>query len=131
MGGGSNSTAVETDVRVVDDEVIATLTLGPAFEGAPGRAHGGFVAAVFDDITGHVLRIAGTPAFTGSLSVSYRAPTPIERVLEIRSRLAGREGRKLLIVAECRADGEVVATAAAVYIAVDPDRFRASTPESL
>jgi len=82
VGGPANPSAVEIDARIVDDEVIATFVLGPACEGAPGRAHGGVVAAVFDDVTGYVLRIAGAPAFTGSLAITYRAPTPIERPLD-------------------------------------------------
>jgi acyl-coenzyme A thioesterase PaaI-like protein len=127
IGGPTNPTAIETQVRFDEDEVIASFTLGEAFEGAPGRAHGGVVAAVFDDVTGHVLRLAQTPAFTGRLCITYRAPTPVGEPLEIRSRLAGREGRKLLIVAECRASGEVLATAEATYITVDREQFQRAT----
>src|SRR6476469_11186049 len=45
VGGGSNPTSVEMDVRYDGDEIIAAVVLGRAFEGAPGRAHGGIVAA--------------------------------------------------------------------------------------
>ena len=52
VGGCSNPTSVELEVRFEGDEVIADVVLRRAFEGAPGRAHGGIVAAAFDDVTG-------------------------------------------------------------------------------
>ena len=85
--------AAET-LRDGDDAVVRS-TLGDAFEGAPGRAHGGMVAALFDEAMGFVLSIACTPAFTGRLTVTYRAPVPIGVPLEFRARLTGRDGRKL------------------------------------
>lgn len=124
VGGRANPTAIEIDVRYEHDEAIASVTLGPAFEGAPGRAHGGMVAAVFDDVTGYVLRLAGTPAFTARLTISYHAPTPLEVPLEFRSRLEAREPRKLHITAECRHEGQLIASADALYVTVDPERFR-------
>jgi acyl-coenzyme A thioesterase PaaI-like protein len=127
VGGRANPTATEIDVRYEHDEAIASLTLGPAFEGAPGRAHGGMVAAVFDDVTGYVLRLAGTPAFTARLTISYHAPTPLEVPLEFRSRLEAREPRKLHITAECRHNGQLIASADALFVTVDPERFRQVT----
>ena len=74
-----------------------------AFEGAPGRAHGGIVAAAFDDVTGFVIGQLREPAFTGELTVRYLAPVPVDEPLEMRARLEGRERRKLFITAEARA----------------------------
>lgn len=124
VGGRANPTATEIDVRYEHDDAVAVVTLGPAFEGATGRAHGGMVAAIFDDVTGYVLRLAGTPAFTARLTVSYHAPTPLEVPLEFRSRLEAREPRKLHITAECHHDGQRIASAQALYVTVDPERFR-------
>jgi len=129
VGGWSNPTSVELKVRYDDDEVVADLVLRRAFEGAPGRAHGGIVAAAFDDVTGFVIGKLQEPAFTGELTVRYLAPVPIDEALEIRARLDGRERRKLFISAELRSDSAVVATCRAVYITVDPSRFaRAPDP---
>jgi len=58
------------------DEAVLEVTLGPAFEGAPGRAHGGVVAALIDELMGLALTMADTLAFTGNLSVTYRSPLP-------------------------------------------------------
>src|SRR3954451_6714239 len=123
VGGGANPTSVEMDVRYDGDEIIADVVLGRAFEGAPGRAHGGIVAAAFDDVTGFVIAQIHEPAFTGELTVRYLAPVPVDAPLEIRARLDGRERRKLFLSGEVRADGQVIATCRAIYITVDPSVF--------
>ena len=123
VGGTSNPTSVELQVRYDADEVIADVVLRRAFEGAPGRAHGGIVAAAFDDVTGFVIGMLQEPAFTGELTVRYLAPVPVDETLEIRARLDGRERRKLFISAEMRTGGSVIATCRAIYITVDPSFF--------
>jgi acyl-coenzyme A thioesterase PaaI-like protein len=123
VGGWSNPTSLGLEVRYDDDEVVADVVLRRAFEGAPGRAHGGIVAAAFDDVTGFVIGKMQEPAFTGELTVRYLAPVPVDEHLEIRARLDGRERRKLFISAEAHAGEAVVATCRAIYITVDPSRF--------
>ena len=123
VGGWSNPTAVELEVQFDAGEVIANFVLGRAFEGAPGRAHGGIVAAAFDDVTGFVIGRLQEPAFTGELTVRYLAAVPVDEPLEIRARLKGRERRKLFIGAELRTGDAVVATCRAIYITVDLSRF--------
>ena len=105
------------------DEVVARVVLRRAFEGAPGRAHGGIVAAAFDDVTGFVIAMLAEPAFTGELTVRYVAPVPIERPLVMRARLTGRERRKLFIEAEAHDEDHLVATCKAIYITVGPEAF--------
>jgi acyl-coenzyme A thioesterase PaaI-like protein len=123
VGGATNPTSVDVDVRFDGDEVIATVVLRRAFEGAPGRAHGGIVAAAFDDVTGFVIGVLREPAFTGELTVRYVKPVPVDQPLEMRARLQGRERRKLFIEAEAHHGDELVATCKAIYITVDPTRF--------
>jgi acyl-coenzyme A thioesterase PaaI-like protein len=123
VGGTSNPTGVELEVAFEGEEVVANVVLRRAFEGAPGRAHGGIVAAAFDDVTGFVIGFLHEPAFTGELTVRYVAPVPVDEVLVIRARLDGRERRKLFISAEAHAGEQLVATCHAIYITVDPSRF--------
>jgi acyl-coenzyme A thioesterase PaaI-like protein len=123
VAGRANPTAADIEVTFEPDGVVAELVLHPAFEGAPGRAHGGIVAAVFDDVTGFVIGQLGEPAFTGELTVRFVAPVPVEERLVIRARLDGRERRKLFITAEATAADVVIATCRAIYITVDPSIF--------
>lgn len=126
VGGTSNPTGVELDVRFEGQEIVAEVVLRRAFEGAPGRAHGGIVAAAFDDVTGFVIGLLHEPAFTGELTVRYVAPVPVDETLVMRARLDGRERRKLFISAEAHAGELLVATCRAIYITVDPTRFAAA-----
>ena len=101
-----------------DNAVITTLTLGPAHEGPPGRAHGGIVAGFFDDLTGYVLHIRRIHAFTGELTVRYEAPVPLGVALEAKAWLTETVGRKQFVMAELRAGDVVVARCKATYINV-------------
>jgi acyl-coenzyme A thioesterase PaaI-like protein len=126
VAGTTNPTSIEIEVDYEGDDVVGRFVLGSAFEGAPGRAHGGIVAAAFDDVTGFVIGQLREPAFTGELTVRFLKPVPVREPLEIRTRLDGRERRKLFISAEARAADEIVATCRAIYITVDPSIFAGS-----
>lgn len=126
--GRANPMGFGAVMRREADEAVLTVTLGSAFEGAPGRAHGGVVATLIDETMGMVLHIVGTPAFTGRLTVNYRAPTPLHQPLEARSRLAHRDGRKLWITAELRQGETLLADADSVFIAVGPNQFFPTAP---
>jgi len=123
--GPANPMGVAARTLRDGDDAVVRCTLGDAFEGAPGRAHGGMVAALFDEAMGFVLSINCTPAFTGRLTVTYRAPVPIGVPLEFRARLTGRQGRKLLMAGEARHGAVLLAEAESLFVAVDPERFAA------
>ena len=123
VSGPANPMGIALECRREGDDAVATVSLGAAFEGAPGRAHGGIVAAVFDDVMGFVLSMVPTPAYTGRLSVGYLAPTPLEIELEFRARLRDRDGRKLWIEGEATADGGRFAEAEGLFIVVPVERF--------
>lgn len=123
VSGAANPMGLGMSIWRDDQEAVARVRLGHAFEGAPGRAHGGVVASIFDDVMGIVLTIHSTPAFTARLTVSYLAPVPVGVELEFRARQTWREGRKLFIAAEATHDGNVLAEAEGLFIALPPERF--------
>ena len=127
VSGSANPMGIATSMRREGDEAVARVTLGPAFEGAPGRAHGGVVAALVDDVMGYVLNILETPAFTGELKVRYNAPTPVGVEIEFRGRLRERTGRRLHIDAEATHDGRTIATGQGLFIAIPVERFAEAT----
>lgn len=127
VSGPANPMGINIACHRDGDAAVGTITLGAAFEGAPGRAHGGVVAAIFDDVMGFVLSIERTPAFTGRLSVSYLAPTPLETPLEFRAWLRERDGRKLFIEGVAStADGEKILEADGLFISIPADHFTES-----
>jgi len=123
VGGTTNPISAVFESEIVDDEVVVRTTLGTAYEGAPARAHGGMVAALFDDFTAFVLPLAQTAAYTGELTVRYHRPVPIEVPLEFRARIVSHEGRKLRVTGECVAAGEVVASTEVLFITIDFQAF--------
>jgi acyl-coenzyme A thioesterase PaaI-like protein len=123
VSGAANPMGVAIQVRREGEEAVADLTLGAAFEGAPQRAHGGIIAAVFDDIMGYVLSLLRTPAYTGRLTVNYRAPVQMGVELTARARLVERTGRKLRMTSELTHEGIVVGDAEGLFVAIPPERF--------
>jgi acyl-coenzyme A thioesterase PaaI-like protein len=123
VSGLGNPMGVAINTRRDGDEAIAQVVIDAAFEGAPGRAHGGIVAAIFDDVMGYVLSILRTPAYTGRLSISYRAPTPMYSELEFRGWLHHRSGRKLLLRSRATHGSTVIAEAEGLFIAIPLERF--------
>lgn len=131
VSGRASPYGLDLDLHRHGDEIEALVTLRSAHEGAPGRSHGGIVAALFDDVFGYVLGIIQVPAFTGDLYIRYQAPTPILKQLSCRVRKTGQERRKITMEGELTEvdTGTVVATAKATFIAVDLSAFETSTAE--
>jgi hypothetical protein len=82
------------------DDAVALAVLGHAFEGAPGRAHGGIVAAIFDDAVGFVLSMETTPAFTGASRCRTSRPRPFLTAGARRSAPHAGRAKKLLVEGE-------------------------------
>jgi acyl-coenzyme A thioesterase PaaI-like protein len=105
------------------DGVVVRTRLGPAYEGAPGRAHGGIVAAIFDDVMGFVTSMRREPAYQGQLTIRYVAPTPLDTELTIRAWPVERRGRTFTVAASIEAAGIETARATGVHVLVDPVRL--------
>lgn len=123
VSGAANPMGIAARLWREGEEAVCQVTLGPAFEGAPGRVHGGVVAALFDETMGLVMSISTTPAFTGRLTVTYRAPTPLGEQLEVRARLADHTGRKITVTAELRCGEQLLAQGEGLFIGVEPEHF--------
>lgn len=121
ISGAASPWGVDLAVRREGDEAVGVCTLRAAHEGAPGRSHGGVVAATFDDLFGFVLTIHQVAAFTGELTIRYLAGAPLFEPIEFRGRLVGTERRKLFITGEARASAGLIATATATFITIPDD----------
>ncbi|MEW6473126.1 MAG: PaaI family thioesterase [Actinomycetota bacterium] len=127
VAGRANPTAAEVHfAKESSSSVTAEAYLRSAHEAAPGRAHGGVVAALFDDVMGAIPHLVGTPAFTTKLTVNFRAPTPAPGRIVLRAWLASREGNYLRVESEASHGDRLTATAEAMFRVVDAKRFLAS-----
>ena len=115
VSGGANPMGLGGYLWREGDVAVMEVTLGKAFEGAPGRAHGGIVAALIDETMGLVLASNDLFAFT--------AQTPINEPISARAGLKEQNGRKLSIEARVEAGDNVIAKASALFISVDPQTF--------
>ncbi|MCP3937513.1 MAG: PaaI family thioesterase [Actinomycetia bacterium] len=105
VSGAGNPWSIPLTVVRRGDRAVSTVLLREAFEGAPGRSHGGVVAAIFDDLCGYVLSMTQTMAFTAWLRIEFLHGTPLGHPITFSTWLDRQEGRKLFIEGEC-ADGE-------------------------
>ncbi len=119
VGGPGNPLGVDATYIRQGDEVTAHATLGAAFEGPPGRAHGGVVSAIVDETMTALLTMLGTVAFTTSLQVDYVGPTPLHVPLEFRAQLAERSNRNLTLTCTGQAGNATFVRAVGRFVEVD------------
>jgi acyl-coenzyme A thioesterase PaaI-like protein len=111
--------------RAGERKAVASVTFGSAYEGPPGSVHGGYVAAAFDEVLGYVQSLGGNPGFTGTLTIRYRAPTPLHTALLFEAELVRVEGRKTFCAGRVHAGHTLCAEAEGVFIAVPRERLDA------
>lgn len=63
-----------------DGTVVGRATIGAAYEGPPGMAHGGVIALLLDQVLGEAAHFAGRPGFTAYLTVNYRHMTKLGKI---------------------------------------------------
>ena len=105
--------------------LTAGVFFGPAYEGPPGCVHGGYVAAIFDELLGATQSLSGTQGMTAHLEVDYRSPTPLGEELTLRGWLDGTDDRKIWARATLHAGERLCAEAMALFLAFRPGAFEA------
>ncbi|WP_426572391.1 PaaI family thioesterase [Aquihabitans sp. McL0605] len=121
--GIANPLAPPMTIREEDGVIIAEVTFGQAYEGPPGCVHGGYVAAAFDELLGATQSLSGAPGMTGTLTVRYESPTPLQVPLRIEGRLVGVERRKIFTEGAIYAGDKITATAKGTFISMGPGQF--------
>lgn len=133
--GTSNVLAPPVELWTVEDpqdgpegrRTEGRVTFDAAYEGPPGHAHGGCVAGVFDELLG---RSQGSAGFTGTLTITYRRPTPLRREIDLRAWVVRVDGRKRWVKGTAVLDGVTLIEAEGLFIApregADQDGITAS-----
>jgi len=117
--GRANPLAPPITLWVDGDTVRGKGTFGWAYQGPPGHLHGGFVAAMFDEALGLAQSMTGHPGMTGTLTVRYRRPTPLNTELRLEANVQRVDGRKIFTEARLYAGDSLTAEAEAIFITVD------------
>jgi acyl-coenzyme A thioesterase PaaI-like protein len=112
-------------------EVRADLTIPSAYQGYPGIAHGGIVAAILDETLGRVGLIGNPNRFTVTvrMEIKYRLPVPVETPLVVIGTATRPRGRLVQASGEVRLpDGRLAAEAEATLTDMPKEL---ATPEQL
>ena len=120
--GTSNVLAPPLDMWFVDGSedgpegrrTDGTVVFDTAYEGPPGHAHGGCVAGMFDELLGRSQLRAG---FTGTLTITYRRPTPLLRTIDVCAWVDRSDGRKRWVKGTAKLDGALLCEAEGLFIA--------------
>ena len=128
MVGARNPLAPPLAIEWDGETATATGTLGPAYEGPPHHVHGGIIAAVLDQVLGHVPAALGRPGMTAYLNTTYERPTPLGPV-SVRARLVAQDGWKMTVTGELvLPDGEASARAEGLFVVPRWARQYVGTP---
>lgn len=114
--GAANPLAPMLHIHGDGPLVRAHATFGDAYEGPSGRVHGGFVAAVFDEVMGCAQSGSGGLGMTGWLTVRMKRATPLHTRIDYEAGVTRVDGRKAWVTARSHVDGVVVADAEALFI---------------
>ncbi len=127
--GVLNPIAPPLRVEVVSREgepdcVEGRVRLGRAYEGLADAAHGGWVAALFDDVLGAAQGMLESPGVTAVLRTRFREVTPLDEELRLRAWIHEQRGRRIIIRGTCHAGDSLTADAEGIFMQVDFDQLR-------
>ncbi|RJE21033.1 Thioesterase superfamily [Aspergillus sclerotialis] len=97
------------------------LDLGKGITGQKGVAHGGFLSAVMDQVTGALLGNVGIDGgkgmWTVALNVAYRNPVFVPSVVIVTAKVGKIEGRKIWVHGEIEdLDRNICTTAEVIFV---------------
>ncbi len=105
------------------DEVTCEYTVPEHFNGYPGVAHGGIVAAMLDEVVIRTAMIADPNRFmmTATIELKYRQPVPTGVPLRLTGRMIRDRGRVARAAGELRLPDGSIAVEAEIVMADLPD----------
>ena len=122
--GRHNPIAPPLIVDIIEREggnrgVMGRARLGMAYEGPPHGVHGGWIAALFDELLGATQGLTTSPGVTAKLTIRYRQITPIDADLRFEGWIDRDEGRGIVAKATCHAGNTLTADAEGLFVRVD------------
>ncbi len=125
--GHANPLSVGADfVELENGELAALFNLKTEHQSYPGRAHGGTISAILDEVVGRAILVTETKscAVTAEMNVKFKKPVPthtnllaVGRVVENRSRMFIGTGEIYL------PDGTLAASVEAKYVKLSEERI--------
>lgn len=128
--GQHNKTGLRLKFFVDQEQnVQCRVKLPHRFEGPRNHAHGGVIATLLDEAMSKANRVFDILAMTRHMEIEYLKPVPLGAPLTLAGRHIRAEGRKHYCEAALsNENGAVLASASALFIAVDPELLRKTLP---
>jgi hypothetical protein len=104
-------------------EIRGEANFGFAYEGPPTCVHGGVIAEVLDEVLGAANIVADHAAMTGTLTVRYNSPTPLNTDLRVEARFVEQDGRKIHAWGGIYHGDVLTAEANGIFIEVRPKQM--------
>jgi acyl-coenzyme A thioesterase PaaI-like protein len=108
------------------NQVEATVTIPEQFNGYPGIAHGGIIAAILDETAGRAVMLDGNfdnLFITLRLNMIYRKPTPTNTPLKVVGWLEYKGSRGRKVAAKLLLPDETVTTECKAVVARPTDEI--------
>lgn len=115
--GNSNPISPVMSIWFDEGKAFGSVTLGYLYEGNDGIAHGGWVAALFDEFLGTAQVLSGRAGMTATLKTRYHRPTPLNQRLTLEGYVKAVEGRRITLRGKMFAEGKKVASCEGLFVA--------------
>jgi len=99
--GVLNPIAPKLEMSVDGKTLVTYCEFSRCHEGGPDTAHGGMIAAVYDQLLAYATMLAGKTGPTIWLKVSYLKPTPVNERLRFETVVTSVDGRKYSVSGSC------------------------------
>jgi acyl-coenzyme A thioesterase PaaI-like protein len=83
------------------NSVVTYCEFTRCHEGGPDTAHGGMIAAVYDQLLAYATMLEGKTGPTVWLKVTYLKPTPVNERLRFETVVTSIDGRKYTVAGSC------------------------------
>lgn len=123
--GLDNDLGLKAPFYNLDDQSVGSLfSFKPEHQSYPGRAHGGMITALLDELIGRALWVNSPDiyAVTTSINVTFRKPVPYDVTLKGRGYITFEASRWFSAKGEIYdLSGNLLAEATAKYLKLDPN----------
>ena len=105
------------------DKVWTEYTIPEHFQGYPGVAHGGVIAAMLDEVCSRTAMSSDSNHFmmTAKMDIKYRCPVPVDHLLRIIGKLTKSRDRILQAEGYIYLDDETIAAQSSVILVDIPE----------
>ncbi|MZR63935.1 PaaI family thioesterase [Alcanivorax sp. DP30] len=121
LSGKASPLSPPLELWLDGDRVRGKAHFGLAYQGPPGRVHGGVLALALDMLMAKSQDFVEQIGMTGTLNIRYLAGTPIQHDVDFEAKLVRLERRKLVCEGAVWVNGVQTVAAEGVWISAHGD----------